>query len=321
MKLSKLRWSVQSLAFVVLLFGGTAGIFLGFFLPTLSCPYVGYMRGGDCFLLNLQFHLALGGWNVYAGIIKNFLIFSLLVVLAGRFWCGWICPFGFIQDILNTLRVTLDVKSIAFYETVKKNFLPIKWFFLGLSITVPVWIAYPLCAPCMLYDLSMPFCQLCPARYILPLAAGNPEKVSLNFKSAATVVMTSLGLLIASAALVGSFLKKRFWCFLCPMGLLLSLYQKISFMRLKKDCAKCTMCEACYLACPMNIGEVFRERKNADVTYGDCIFCGKCIDACPENDALGFSFLGKTFFRSSADAFFRNHYRIDPGRPAARKKE
>jgi ferredoxin len=84
----------------------------------------------------------------------------------------------------------------------------------------------------------------------------------------------------------------------------MSWYKKIAFIKLKKDSRKCTMCEVCYNVCPVDIEQVFKEREREDVTFSDCILCLKCIEYCPEDDALRATFLGKPIYRSTRKGFF-----------------
>jgi ferredoxin-type protein NapH len=310
MGITRLRWSTQVVSFFVLLLGGMIGISLGFFLPTLSCPYVGQSRGGDCFLLNLQFNLAMADWARYKVLGLHFLWFSLLVIILGRFWCGWICPFGFVQDVLDLIRRKLHVGYISFSERFRDKLRWIKWAFLFIVLLVPLCVAFPFFAPEVACDLRQPFCQLCPARYVLPLVVGNPGEVAVNFKSATTITMTVLGLSLAIGTIIGAMAKRRFWCPYCPMGLLLSLYRKISLIKLKKDCQKCTMCEVCYNVCPVEIKQIFKEREKENVTFGDCMLCLRCIENCPEDGVLRADFLGKTVYRSTSRGFFHRKYNI-----------
>jgi len=201
---------------------------------------------------------------------------------------------------------------IRFPERLRHGLGCVKWIFFFIALLIPLWVAYPLFAPAVASDLRQPYCQLCPGNYILPLLVGDINGVTVNFKSATTIVMSMLGLIFSVTLIVGASLKRRFWCPYCPMGLLLSWYRKISFLKLKKDSQKCTMCEACYNACPVEIEQVFKEREKEDVTFSDCTLCLRCIEYCPEDDALRATFLGKTIYRSTSKGFFARQH-ITPG--------
>ncbi|MBE9571580.1 MAG: 4Fe-4S binding protein, partial [Proteobacteria bacterium] len=238
--------------------------------------------------------------------------------IIGRAWCSWICPFGFIQDVLDLIRRKLHFGYITFPERLRKGLSCVKWIFLFIALIIPLWIAFPFFAPSVARDMHQPFCQLCPGRYILPLITGNISEVAVNFKSATTITMTILGLSLAILTIIGALLKRRFWCPYCPMGLLISLYRRISFIKLKKDCQKCTMCEVCYNVCPMEIQQVFKERTKEDVTFGDCILCLRCIEHCPEDGVLHADFLGKTIYKSTSKGFFSRQH-IIPAIPEEKK--
>jgi polyferredoxin len=135
---------------------------------------------------------------------------------------------------------------------------------------------------------------------------GNPDRVAVNFKNATTIVMSTLGLGFSGIAFLAAFAKRRFWCTLCPLGLILSWYRKISFLKLTKNDTNCTRCEICYNVCPVDIEEVCQSRGRKDVTFPDCTLCLKCVENCPEPDALTASYLGKAVYRSSTERFF-NH--------------
>lgn len=305
MKISHLRWIILAAAFLVLTYGGLAGIHLGNFLPTFSCRYVD-TRGGECFFWPLQHHFSGHGGPAY--IIRpskpTLLYFCLLIIVIGKAWCGWICPFGFIMDLLDLIRKKLHVGYITFPEKLRIRLAPAKWIFLFITLLVPLSTFPFFMRGGIARDFSQPFCQLCPVRYIMPLFIGNPNEIIVDFKSAATITMTVLGLIITVVTVIGSLTKRRFWCAYCPMGLVLGFFRKISFLKLKKNCQKCTRCEICYNVCPMEIKEVYQERKRENVTFGDCILCFQCIENCPEDGALQATFLGKTIYKSSQKKFF-----------------
>jgi ferredoxin-type protein NapH len=307
MTVTHLRWMILGVSFLLLSFGGLLAVSLGEFLPAFSCYYVD-SRGGTCFLWVMQHLLDHGYWGALMALGKYFFFFSLLAIIAGRLWCGWICPLGFIQDLLDLLRRKLNIGYLSFPERLREQLRCVKWIFLFIALLVPLWVAFPFFAPSVAGGLHQPLCQLCPGKYILPLVAGDAANVAVDFKSTTTVVMSVLGLFFSGLVIMFAMVKRRFWCPYCPMGLFLSWYRKISPVRLKKNCGKCTMCEVCYNVCPVEIKQVFKEREKEDVTFADCILCLRCVEHCPEDGALSVSFLGKTFYKSSSRGFFSRRY-------------
>ncbi len=303
MTVTKLRWIVLTISFILLILGGWAGLDLGGYLPAYACPFVGSSRGGVCFFFRLQWILAAGTIEAFQALGKHLIFFSILVILIGRAWCGWICPFGFIQDLLDLVRRKLKIGYLRFPERLRDGLGIVKWVFFFIALLIPLWVAYPLLAPSVAADLRQPFCTLCPGKYILPLVVGDTGDVAVDFQSATTITMSVLGLVFSVITIGGAFFKKRFWCPYCPMGLLMSWYKKIAFIKLKKESQKCTMCEVCYNVCPVDIEQVFKEREREDVTFSDCILCMKCIEYCPEDDALRATFLGKSIYRSTRKGF------------------
>ena len=303
--MSKFRWIILISSFIVLLFGAYAGLYFGYFLPTFSCCYV-QARAGTCFMLTLQ--QTLGAFTMESMVLfaERLLLFSLLVIVLGKAWCGWVCPLGLFQDLFDWVRKKLHISGIRFSTGMKKSLSWVKWAFLSVALLLPIWVAFPVGCPCVALGLNVPYCQLCPGKYILPLMVGNPDRVAVNFKNATTIVMSSLGLTFSGIAFLFAFAKRRFWCTLCPLGLILSWYRKISFLKLKKSDENCTRCEICYNVCPVDIEEVYRSRGRKDVTFSDCTLCLKCVENCPEPDALSASYLGGTIYRSSTKRFFNN---------------
>ena len=306
MKVSTLRWIVLVAAFLALTYGGWIGIRLGDSLPTLSCWYVGESRGGDCFLWHVQHHLSGHGGPGY--LVRSskpvLLFFFLLVLVAGKGWCGWICPLGFLMDVLDLLRRKLNFGYLTFSHRLRSRLASIKWALLFISLAIPLaCLPYFTRSP-LASDLAQPFCQLCPARYLAPLCVGDVKEIAVNFRGGVSIAMTALGLSIAGLFLVGSLTKRRFWCAFCPLGLVIGLCRKLSFLKLKKDCQACTRCGICYHVCPLEIELIYKERHRADVTYQDCILCMKCIEKCPEDNALRATFCGKTIYRASHQGFF-----------------
>lgn len=304
MTISKLRWSVLISAYFILLFGAYIGLYFGYFLPTFSCTFV-QTRAGTCYLLTLQQSLGLFTLESMTVLLKRTFYFSLLVIILGRAWCGWVCPLGFFQDALDLVRRKIGIGYIRFTAKLRKGLAWIKWVFLLFVFGLPLWVAFPLFCPLVAMNLNIPFCQICPGRFILPLLVGNPDRVAVNFRTTTSLVLSVLGLTFAAMTILGSLVKRRFWCSFCPLGFILSWYRKISFFKLKKNDEKCTRCEICYNVCPMEIEEVYKSRGREDVTFSDCILCLKCVEDCPEEDALRAVYLGKTIYRAKSDNFFK----------------
>ncbi len=300
MSISKVRWTILIISFSVLIFGGITGLYIGSFIPAFACSYVGHhLSGGMCAFPVFQAAISYCSWESIKHLGEMFLWFSLLVILLGRAWCGWLCPFGFLQDVLDLIRRKLHLGYLNFPENVRAKLKCIKWIFLFIAFLLPLWAAFPVFIPSVAEEFRSPFCKLCPGRYIFPLVTtGNTFWIGIDYDNAVIMTLTILGHIFSVLVIAGSLMKRRFWCPYCPMGLLLSFYRKISFIKLKKDCQKCTMCQICYDVCPVEIEQVFKERKKEDVTFADCILCLKCVENCPEDAALRATFLGKTIYSS-----------------------
>jgi ferredoxin-type protein NapH len=282
---SKLRWSVMTISFVVL----TYGVYLlgvkvgnGFEIPIFACAINqdGLIRGSCYNLSRFNNFVAANLIAGKIGVIVTFLVTNLLLILLlGRVFCGFICPFGFIQDLLDKLRQLFRIKSLRLTEKQYKWLVLFKWELLAIFLGATYF--------------GISFCSFCPLIAIVPPLAGREVGVGMAGITAIIVI-------------AGAFLKRRFWCNICPMGMLIGLFHKVSLIRLKKNCQACTECGACYEACPMGIKSIYTERRQEDITVGDCLICGECINKCPENNVLALSFAKWKLFVSSREKFFED---------------
>ncbi|MEN8906442.1 MAG: 4Fe-4S binding protein [Clostridiales bacterium] len=279
---SKFRWFVMAIFFVFFTFG--VHIFglkvpSKFALPIFSCP-INYETsyGGSCFTLC---HLKKWVSATTTADIVFFIVFTFITILIlGRLLCGYICPVGFIQDVLDKFRQFLKFDQIKFSEKRYKILNIMKW------ATIIIFFAGGI-----FWEFS--FCSICPILAISPPLAG-------------IKIVFSLSIVFAILFIVLSFFKRRFWCNICPIGYMIGVFHKLSFTSLKKDCQACTECGACYEACPMGIKIILTEREKDDVTTNDCLMCMECINKCPEKDALSLAYFEKKIYKASRKNFFEN---------------
>jgi polyferredoxin len=300
MRLTSIRLLVQHLGFVVLMYGGRFGVNLGRALPCFACPYVPGC-GGQCYLMGLQGFIGFGlYWSALFGYygwqaLTWFLVFLALVALLGKAWCGWLCPFGLMQDWLSALRRALGLREAQISARTLTRLGWIKYSLLAYLITAPPLVTAGLIHP----DFNLPFCNICPAKPLLPLLAGQPLYLSLDFTNTITLGFTSLSLLIAGGFLVGMFFKDRFFCLFCPLLALIHILKPLTALRLVKAPQLCHGCGACRRVCPMDIEKVYQERERADVQAGECLNCGTCLAACPTEGSLNFKWFGRRLLSSS----------------------
>lgn len=206
------------------------------------------------------------GFSYY---ITGFLI--LLGVLLGRFICGFLCPFGWLQELLHKIpSKKLSTKKL-------KPLTYLKYIILLLAVVLLPALA--------VNDLGMGdpfFCKyICPQGVLegaIPLSLVNEGiRAALG-----TLFVQKLFILIAVVAL--SILFYRPFCkWICPLGAFYALLNKISLLEIKMDEQKCVSCGKCAASCKMDVD--VRKTPN----HAECIRCGKCITACPA-EALCFHY-------------------------------
>ncbi|BDF69944.1 4Fe-4S ferredoxin [Oscillospiraceae bacterium] len=227
-------------------------------LNCYSCP--GAL--GACPIGSLQ--AVLGSRNYK---MAFYVVGFLMVVGAvfGRFVCGWLCPFGLVQDLLYKIPFVKKLRKLPGDRWLKW----LKYVLLaGFVIILPLFVVD-------IIGQGQPwFCEyICPSGTLLagiPLLAANPAL------RAAAGWLFSWKLLILVVLVFLSILVYRPFCrYLCPLGAIYGLFNPIAFYRLKVDEHKCTHCGACRRACKLDIP--------VDKTPNspECIRCGDCKRACP----------------------------------------
>lgn len=231
-------------------------------LNCYSCP--GAL--GSCPIGSLQ--AVIGSLNYKL----SFYLFGILMffgTVLGRFICGWLCPFGLIQELLYKIP-SPKIKIPRVLSKVKYVVLLVFVIILPMFITDSVGIGDPT------------FCKyICPAG---TLEAGIPL-VSMNGSLQASIgFLFFFKISILIVTLILSILIFRPFCkVICPLGAIYAFFNKISFYRYYVDEHKCTKCGICIKACKMNI-EPYKSPNDTE-----CIRCRDCITACPHT-AISSSF-------------------------------
>ncbi len=308
--LRSFRFWLQIGFFFLFVYGGYFAINLGNNLPTFSCGFNQEGRAGVCFLLPMQ-HLLASNWSrlfgfMGIGVLIAFLTFALWFIFLNKAWCGYACPLGTIQDWITSLRTKTGVRYSRYNQEQFKKLKVIKYVLLALTVLIPLGIGGAL----LPHSMGTPFCDICPARMILPLFSGDTSQLTIDFSSNSSMILTAIGMLITGLFFVGAFVKKRFFCFFCPMSALLYLFAKPALLNLKKDGDKCTRCGDCYRVCDMDIKEIADDVEQSHIMQDDCIMCLKCVAACPEDGALKVTFVGLPVFESTEEGFIKrmNHH-------------
>jgi ferredoxin-type protein NapH len=314
-KITRWKLGVQIILSLLIVYLGVLGVRMiawgniSLTLPTLSCYYLDN-RIASCYLRSLQEALTAGWKSGYANLIIPTVMFLVLGLIFGRSWCSWVCPLGLIQDLFIRIRKWLKISYYSLSEKLNQVSSLVKWttvitlVALSLAIGIPTFFlkAYQ-------YDLIYPFCQICPDRQISPLLIGKFNQVlRVDSISDITRWMSYLAIATFFFFIVTTAFIRRMWCRLCPMGALLGFLNKVSFLSLRKDGERCTKCGICLRSCPVQVKEVYEEKERERIDPIDCTLCYRCVEMCPEENALQAKFLRwpivsskyKRFIKSSA---------------------
>ncbi|MDR2612711.1 MAG: 4Fe-4S binding protein [Deltaproteobacteria bacterium] len=302
MLLKGYRLAIQHVMFIVLMYGGRFGVNLGPAVPCFACPYVTGC-GGYCYLMGLQgyigFGISLGHFWGFEGLraLGYLLLFAGLVMLLGKAWCGFACPFGLISDWITLARRRLGIPEAKIPPAALRRLGAVKYALLGFCAAGPILVNLGV----LHRDFYIPFCQmLCPGKPLLPLFAGETRHFALDLTNAATLVITASSLAVTGACLAAMIARPRFFCTFCPMLALIHLLKPITPLALRKNPALCHGCGTCQRVCGMDVERVCTEKASADVQTGDCVNCGDCVAGCAADGALSLQFAGRTVVSSSA---------------------
>lgn len=227
------------------------------------CPY-----GGLESLYSLVFSGTLLK-KIFPGTMLLLFLTVLLALLFRRSFCGWICPFGAIQEFFGWIGRKLFGKKLEMVnKPTDKGLRLIKYGVLPLT-AVAAWFTGELwMSP---YDPWAAYAHIFEG---LPSLLGEYP----------------VGTFLLAVTIIGSLFYDRFFCkYLCPMGAFLAIISKASPHSIKRDNNVCIHCNACTRACPVNIDVA----KLDEVKTAECISCQKCTLSCPKEGALEIRFAGK----------------------------
>lgn len=246
------------------------GFFLSTFLIGLRhiMPGEGSRGGGfDSFcpfggIETLWSYLAAGSTLKTTNLLNFTIILGVAGVslVAGRAFCGWMCPLGTMQDYLAGWADRLSggkdrprgKKSKARFPLqvpprVDKWLRYLKYLVLAAVLIASASAVYP------------PLRDICPARAIF----------GFDLKEAWLVI-------VLLAFVLSSSLVRRFTCkYLCPLGAALAVFNKISPIHINIDQQKCTNCGRCENECPVDIPAIPNNIRSTE-----CIRCLECLETC-----------------------------------------
>lgn len=193
--------------------------------------------------------------------------------LVGRFVCGWLCPFGLVQDLLHKIPFVKKIKTFKGDHLLRK----LKYVILAVFV-----ILLPLFAVDMIGNGAPYFCKLiCPAGTLeggIPLVFANESLQSIvgwlyTWKLAILALLIILSLIIY----------RPFCKYICPLGAIYSVFNPLSVFRYRVDKEKCVNCGKCMQVCKMNVDVL------QNINSAECIRCGACKNNCPA-DAISCGF-------------------------------
>lgn len=190
---------------------------------------------------------------------------ALFGALLGRLVCGWLCPFGLLQDLIH---------KIPFVKKLRK--LPgdrwLRWLKYGILI------GFVILLPMLIVDIIGQgdpwFCTyICPSGTFMagiPLMIANPA-----LREAAGGLFLWKSIVLGALVFLSLAVYRPFCRYFCPLGAVYGLFNPIALYKFRVDENKCTRCGQCQKACKLDI-EVYKTPNSPE-----CIRCGDCKKACP----------------------------------------
>ncbi len=277
-------------------------LFIYLFLQTTDHPI---NRAGSHVTLffDLDPLVALTSW-LSSHKIERAMLLSLVTLigtlLAGRWFCGWVCPFGALHNFFTSLRAGRDKQKIevgGYYRAQKAKYYILVAFLVAavLGVNMAGWLDpfsffYRSLSTSIYPAFNAATVRLFAWIYHADPGIG-PVRLTLVTEPVYALLRAHLlaveqpyywgGILIGTlfiAVLALNFYRARFWCrYLCPLGALLGLVGKNPLVRLRKSGEQCTQCRLCQVDCQggANAGKLVEWKAS------ECFYCCNCISDCP----------------------------------------
>ncbi len=243
--LAQTRWS--RVVGLLIIFGLALNAFIFKGVPARwvalggTLVYLGWVDGGFLSISHITSGIA-GGPRVYLGdlVMLVMIIFTVVTTLLwGRVFCGFLCPFGALQDFIERVVPKRFQRKVP--SQIHDRAIYIKYGILGLILVTAVVNS----------DLSI---------------YGYFEPFGTVFFLSSSVLMWS----IAGSVLLASVVIPRFYCrYACPLGAALGVASLVSFFRIPRV-KQCDICKVCEQSCPT--GAI----RGPDVDFKECVRCNIC---------------------------------------------
>ncbi len=202
--------------------------------------------------------------NLVIGVVT---IIAIYLILGGRSFCSWICPYHWLAELGEKIHLSLKGRKIIKSHSFDRK---IRYYFFVLFILLAFFTGYTV------------FETINPVAILSRCIVYGPS----------LMLLWVLVLLIFEVSY-----SRRAWCrYFCPVGVSYNLIGQISPLRIKWDREKCSNCKRCQKVClvPHVLTNSVNKGKSAYVDSGACTRCGLCIDIC-DDEALvyGFKYLDK----------------------------
>jgi polyferredoxin len=202
----------------------------------------------------------------------NLMNFSVLLavlgvsLVAGRAFCGWMCPLGTLQDMFTTIARRLSGEKNRAQGKKSKARFPIqvppkldKWL-RYLKYIILAWILFA-----SVTAVYPPLYDICPARAIFGFHWNTPLLV-----------------IVLVVFVISSMFINRFTCkYICPLGAALAIFNKISPVHIAIDQNNCNNCGRCENECPVDIPAIPENMRSAE-----CVRCLECLETCAVSDTV-----------------------------------
>ena len=248
------------------------------------------------------------------------IIFAMTLFL-GRFFCGWLCPFGFIMDIEILVRKALGKRYRNLPDNLNKALHQSRYVILLFFLLLPIvlWFLDP--QPIMISPLMAQLFAGHFRPYSILLGPLIPfivpwkgqliiNQINLTYPYVIEIITyagQNIGQIIAivfvGLTLAGSFLIRRVWCRFCPTGASLAVVNRFKgfkwapLLHIEKDEEKCTKCGVCKRVCSVQVNDVY-EQNGGKIQTSQCMLCTRCVEMCPYENTLKVKLGSKTLFKS-----------------------